>query len=148
MSGFQNEYTGAAGVRIVARDIARVPVELRRGRPLRAAMRAAGAEVLHEAATNASWSSRIPHAMSLKLTFKDGIPGVTIVVNTAKAPHARPFEGIVKDSFRHPVFGDRGVWVQQAARPYLLPAARAAYPVVAEALASAVDDALSSAGFR
>lgn len=146
MTAFRNEYVGAAGVRVVARDIARVPVELQAR--LRPKIRAAGMEVLQAAAVNASWSSRIPGAMSLRSAFKDGSPGVTIRVDTTKAPHARPYEGIVKDSFRHPVFGDRSNWVSQAARPYLLPAARAGYAVVAAAIGDAVDEALTAAGFR
>lgn len=141
--------SGAAGVRIVARDLARIPENLRAA--TRTKLRAAGSTVMQMAGANASWSSRIPGAMSLQTSLTGRSPGVAIVVNTAKAPHARPFEGIVADTWRHPVFEISGrptVWVQQAARPYLLPAARAGYDVVVAGVEEAVDEALSKSGFR
>lgn len=137
---------GAAGVRIVARDLARIPEDLRAA--TRTRIRAAGSQVMQEAASNASWSSRIPGAMSLRTNLAGNTPGVTITVDTKKAPHARPFEGIVAGAWRHPVFGHRDRWVEQAARPYLLPAARTGYELVATAIEDAVDDALTKAGFR
>lgn len=140
---------GAAGVRIVARDLAKVPEELRAA--MRTRLKAAGSGVLRDAAVNASWSSRIPGAMSLQVAFTGRNPGVTIVVNTAKAPHARPFEGIAARSWRHPVFeryGGATPWVEQAARPYLLPAARAGYDVVVAGVQDALDEVLTRAGFR
>lgn len=141
--------SGAAGVRIVARDLARIPEDLRAA--TRTKLRAAGSTVLREAASNASWSSRIPAAMSLQTSLTGRTPGVAIVVNTARAPHARPFEGIVADTWRHPVFERSGrptPWVEQAARPYLLPAARSGYDVVVAGVEEAIDEVLSKAGFR
>lgn len=135
---------GAAGIRVLAQHIARVPKEFQAA--LRPKIRAAGMVVLREAAMNASWSTRIPGAMSVRTTFKDGMPGVSIVVNVKKAPHARALEGIVSDHFRHPVFGNENHWVEQSARPYLLPAARASYSVLAGAISDAVDEALKTNG--
>lgn len=140
---------GAAGMRIVARNLARVPVELRKA--LRPKMRDAGEAVKDDAAARASWSTQIPRSLELALSFKDGMPAVILSANASKARHARVFEGIVSKTFRHPVFeveGRRTVWVAQAARPYLLPAAREGYEVVSAAVASAVDDALVTSGFR
>jgi hypothetical protein len=140
---------GSAGLRIVARDLAKIPAELRRA--ARTRIKVAGESVLRQGQANASWSSRIPAAMSLQVSFSGRNPGVTIVVDSAKAPHARPFEGIVADTWRHPVFERSGrptPWVQQAARPYLLPAAQAGFDLAVEGITAAVDEVLTNAGFR
>lgn len=134
----------AAGMRITSQDIAKVPVELRRR--LGPQIKAAGQSTLAAARANASWSSRIPGALSLKVSFAQNRAGVTIVADTSRAPHARAFEGIVSDAWSHPLFGDRDFWYRQAARPYLRPAAQATGGVVVEQIIAAVDQALDAAG--
>ena len=135
----RSEYTGAAGLRLLAEDLRELPKTVRR--EVRPVMREAGQEALREASVNAQWSSRIPRAMKLTTSFVGRRAGVTITVDTSAAPHARPFEGIIRPTFRHPVFeraGRETPWVEQAARPYLLPAARATYRVIAERVGEAV----------
>jgi hypothetical protein len=98
------------------------------------------AEVIAAAArSNASWSSRIPDAISTRVRFGTG-SAVQIVVNSAKAPHARPFEGIGQrtGTFRHPVFG-RDVWVEQQQRPFLVPAVRQHEDAAVRGVQSAID---------
>jgi len=136
---------GAAGVRRLASDLARVPDELRP--ELRAAMRGVGQKVRDQAAANASWSSQIPAALQLRTGFEGRRAGVTVIASTGRARHARVYEGMVRDPFRHPVFGDRGTWVSQPARPYLLPAAEQGREDAAAGVVAALDTVLARRGF-
>lgn len=136
------EVTDAStGVRHLTADLARVPESIRRG--LRPAMREAGQRVLTDARRRASWSSRIPGAMSIRVSLSGDRPGVMITVSAARAPHARPYEGILGASeFWHPVFGNRAAGVREATRPYLWPAAKAAAPQVQRDVRDAIDRAM------
>jgi hypothetical protein len=96
------------------------------------------------ARSNASWSSRIPDAISARVRFGTG-SAVQIVVSAAKAPHARAFEGIgarARDyrggTFRHPVFG-RDIWVEQQQRPFLVPAVQQHEDAAVRGVQSAID---------
>lgn len=140
---------GAPGLRLVGADLARLPREVHRR--LRPRLRRAGEITLAKARANASWSSRIPASMSLTVSFSKRAPGVTIVASLDQAPHARAFEGIVSETFRHPVFEVSGrdtPWVVQAARPYLRPAAQATGGAVVDEAIAAVDEALAGTGWR
>lgn len=93
-------------------------------------MRRAAGPTVRTARANASWSSRIPQRISARMSQSRRHPGARIVVKTAGAPHARPYEwgnkGRRGSSFRHPVFGRDDIsWVTQQCRPYLTPAVRA-----------------------
>lgn len=91
----------------------KLQVELRRG------VREAALPAVRSVQASASWSSRIPGAVKAKPFFTAKRAGVTLVVDKAKAPEARPLEhGGRPGKFRHPVFGHRAVWVDQAARPF------------------------------
>jgi hypothetical protein len=65
-------------------------------------------------------SKRIPGAIGTRVSFGARTAGGAVVVNSAKAPHARPLEGLSSrgGTFRHPVFGT-DKWVSQATRPFL-----------------------------
>lgn len=133
-----------------ARQLAEATRELRGmskeiRRETRPAIRQAAEPMVAQARANASWSSRIPKAIKLSNTRR----GVTIRVNKAKAPHARPYEDITGGGqFRHPVFGNRARWVSQATRPFLDPAVKAHRGKVRAALVKVVDDAARRHGFR
>lgn len=74
-----------------------------------------GAEViLDEMHRRASWSTRIPGATTMRASGS----GADISTATATAPHAPLYEGLAGDPFRHPVYGNRNAWVDQAARPF------------------------------
>lgn len=138
----------ADGVSLLVRDLQRIPVELRK--ELRPRLTAAGNEVLGDARANAAWSSRIPGALTLRVSFAGDRAGVYIEANAKRAPHARVYEGLVADVFRHPVFARRGrsaPWVAQAARPFLLPAARGGFEAVVDAVDDAIDTVLTQHGF-
>ncbi len=62
----------------------------------------------------------------------------------AKAPHSRMHEF----GGRHPVFGNRNVWVYQAARPYVLPAVEAGRESFFKAADAALAEAVRKAGFQ
>lgn len=69
-----------------------------------------------EAKEKAGWSTTIP------ATIRAGGAGTQVYVRAGgtRAPHAAPYEHRGEEgTFRHPVFGDRSVWVRQAARPFL-----------------------------
>jgi hypothetical protein len=93
----------------------------------------------------ASWSSRIPQTVRISATNK----GVAIRAGGRGAPHAYAFEhhGITGE-FRHPVFGNRAVWVSQPARPFLTPVAKANESKLADAMLKAVDQWTREIGFK
>lgn len=129
------------------KDMGRVPDDLRK--KLRPKLREAGKVVANDAKLRASWSKRIPRAVSVRTSFTKTRPGVSVVVNKNKAPHARPYEhGGRAGSFRHPVFGDREVWVSQRARPFLAPALEAKGDAAGRLIAEAVDETTRDAGFH
>lgn len=136
-------YLGAVGAGELARALRRLPEEARR--ELRPALRHAGQLVRNKAASNASWSTRIPGALSVVTSASGSRPAVAVVARGARAPHARPYEGIAGTStFRHPVYGG-DTWVAQACRPFLAPAVRTEQPAVVAELSGAVGRALGRA---
>ncbi|MGH3097896.1 MAG: HK97 gp10 family phage protein [Streptosporangiales bacterium] len=138
---------GRGEVAELVRDLDDIPPELRR--LLRPKLRAAAQPIVARARRKASWSTRIPSAIKVQTSFSGRHPGVFIRVDATKAPHARPFENLGKPgTFRHPVFGDREVWVNQKARPFLFPAVEAAGPHVREVVSDAISDAARLHGFR
>lgn len=118
--------------------------ELRRG------FRAAGAKALSRAKSNASWSSRIPAAITVRPMTGSRSAGVFLRVNADRAPHARAYEGISRSSgtryFRHPVFG-RDAWVAESTRPFLTPAIDAARGDTQKAALDAIQAAARAGRF-
>lgn len=108
---------------ILVRELALVPSKLRPA--IRRAVKTAAAGFVADVKQDASWSTRIPAAVRTSTSFSKARPGVRVAVDSKKAPHARPFEGMAPGGnatkFRHPVFGNREVWVDQATRPFFRP---------------------------
>jgi hypothetical protein len=95
-------------------------------RDLREGVKAAGQEALDAVRAEASWSTRIPAATRLKISFAARGAGVSVVTDARMAPEARPINhGGNSGVFRHPVYGDRTTWVEQAANPFFQAAERA-----------------------
>lgn len=141
-----SSYTGASAEISALIDVfRRMPKEAHRA--IRPALRDAGSDILQTAALNAMWSSRIPHALSLRVSLAGRRPGVFVRVDSRAAPHARSFEGILSDEWRHPVYGNERNWVAQRARPFLLPAVEETGPRVRERIAAALDEAIQKSGF-
>jgi hypothetical protein len=90
-------------------------IELRRG------VKAAGRGALDAVKEAASWSSKIPPATRLKVSFAAKSAGVSVVVNARQAPNARPINHGGKDGvFKHPVWGHRDRrWATQRAHPFI-----------------------------
>lgn len=110
------------------------------------------AKIIPDAKANASWSTRIPAAIKPSVTTKQigvRVAGSGRKGSTRQAAHAYPFENTSNTGwFRHPVFGNREVWVNQNARPFLRPAVESNQEEVAQAALKAVDTAGRAAGFR
>lgn len=97
------------------------------------------------------WERRLsPFSRKIASTVKPGAAGSSAYVKAggAKAPHAVPFENDGKDgTFRHPVFGNRKLWVSQKAHPTATQALEAAADEALEATADAIDKWARDAGF-
>jgi hypothetical protein len=139
---------GEAEARLLIRDLNQVPVTLRR--QMTRTIRKAGGPIVSRAKANASWSSRIPGAISLRTRYTGNRPGISIRVSARKAPHARAYEGLTGNgqSFQHPVFGHRDRWVTQSTRPFLFPAAQAEGQRVVDGIAQAIDVSARLHGWR
>jgi hypothetical protein len=112
---------------------------------LREGIRWAGQGAVEAVKGAASWSHKIPPATRLKTSFAARGAGISVVVNAAQAPNARPIEhGGRGGTFRHPVWGNRDVWVNQAARPFLKAAAEA--PSIEEGMQQVLDHVMWHAG--
>lgn len=119
------------------------------GRNLGKEFKRAAVPAANQAKANASWSSRIPGAITVGVSSSRRFPGAQIKVAKDKAPHARLFEFPGRGgSFRHPVYGNREVWVAQQGRPFIRPAVRAKGAEFAKACDRAVDTAARANGFR
>lgn len=127
-----------ADIRLLSRELSRIPREFQRA--ARVPLTAAGNKILQLAAVDSSWSSRIPHSLELRVSFSARRPGVSVRARLDIAPHARAYEGMVRDYFRHPVFGRMNQWVFEAARPFLLPAVREGQHFVIDAATEAVNE--------
>lgn len=101
---------------------------------------AAGGEIIAaEARHNAGFSSRIPGSI---VTTRRGLR-VKIQAGGDSAGDAAVLEhGGIPGTFRHPVFGDREVWVSQPAHPFLTPALESKSEEAFGVVVAAVDSAL------
>lgn len=115
---------GKPVIGIEATDLARLQRDLKKAdgdalKLFRAAMKRAGDLVADRARGKISGTSqRIADSIRVMANNK----GVQVKAGGAKAPHAAAFENDGKaGTFRHPVFGNREVWVDQTAHPFLLP---------------------------
>lgn len=117
-----------------------VPKESRQD--VRKAIVAATEDIRRDMARRASWSSRIPPAITTRVRFASA--SVQLRVNSKRAPHARPYEGLSSrgGSFRHPVYGHRDRWVSQSARPFFFPAVDGHRKAVRDAVERAVFQSL------
>lgn len=139
-----------SGISVVAdtRELAKFARSLRRASPeawaaYRAAVRVAAEAVAADARSRAGFSTRIPATIKVRVLSSGNIE---ITAGGDAAPDAAPLENKGKGgTFRHPVFGNREVWVNQPARPFLAPALEAHREEVAQAIEDAVMVALNRA---
>ncbi len=130
-----------SAIQIDTSQLASLAKDLRKAAPavsksFNAGLKAAGDIVAEEARNRASFSSRIPGSIKVR---RAGVK-VKVVAGGPGAEDAAPYEhGGKPGTFRHPVFGQQNVWVDQQARPYLGPAAEAKENEVLQAVLDAVD---------
>lgn len=128
-------------------DLGEIPPDLRG--ELRDGIKKAAEPVLMQARANASWSSRIPAATKISQSFGSSSTGVRLVVEAKQAPHARPYEGLSGDPFRHPVYGNPNItWQPQAARPFFFRAVDQRGAEVTEAVGEIVMTVARRHGFH
>lgn len=134
-------------IRKLIDELGKIPQELRTA--LRPELKRVADVIVTDARGRASFSTRIPGAITTSVRFGARDPGVTIRVRDSKAPHGRAFEGITGAVlFIHPTFGHRDREVPQVTRPYLSPAAEAHMDDVLSAAAETVDRVAREHGFR
>jgi HK97 gp10 family phage protein len=144
--------TSADDIRKLVNDLRKIGDGV--GRNLGKEFKKAAGPVAAQAKTNASWSTRIPGAITVGVSSSRRYPGAQIKVSKTKAPHARLYEfgsGRRKQSFRHPVYkvkGREAPWVEQATRPFIRPAIRAKGGEFIKAADRAVDETARAHGFR
>lgn len=136
-------------IRLDTKELTKFAATLRKTAPALSkefgtALRAGGELVAQDARQRASFSRRIPG--SIKVSRRAA--SVRITAGGPSAPDAAPFENKGKEgTFRHPVFGNYDVWVNQQAHPFLRPAGEANQEEVAAVFMRAVTDAFRKAGF-
>ncbi|HEX4816702.1 MAG TPA: HK97 gp10 family phage protein [Nonomuraea sp.] len=134
-------------IRLLHKDLGTIEPEVRK--KLRPALKAAAEPIVANAKVRASYSARIPRAITLSVRFSKRDPGVSMRVRRAVAPHGRALEGIRGNTtFRHPVHGHRDRWVVQPTRSYLAPAAEAGMDGALAATVAVVDQVARDLGFR
>ena len=128
------------------RDFAKFAKALRKAAPelnvrLRTKLKGAAEFVAEDARKRAA-----PNSTKIPPSVKTRVTGVTttVVAGGKKAPNAVPFEHYGKQGrFRHPVFGNRDVWVTQQAHPFFRDAVRAGLPAAKVAAVEALDEAIT-----
>lgn len=136
----------ASALSALARDLRDTDRELRKSllRRVRAAANPARDAVRREAA----FSTRIPGAVGVRSSYAAKGAKIRVVVDARKAPHARPINNRDRSgTFRHPVYGNRDVWVAQQADPFMARAASRVGPEVFRGIAKVYDDIAREAGF-
>lgn len=132
--------------------------DLRRADPVAAAslrknLKAAGEIVAADARARASFSKKIVPTIRVKVSganvvISAGGPGVPIagleeLGNAAGGSKSAAATG--EGRFRHPVFGNKKVWVNQPMHPYLAPAVETKAQEAVDKIADALDDAMRTA---
>lgn len=126
---------GIASVSFLADKLRGVPKESQRA--VRKAILSSTRGIRDDMARRASWSTRIPGSIGMRVSFARA--SVDIKVDRKKAPHARPYEGLGSPgTFRHPVYGNREKWVSQATRPFFFPAVWGRRKQIRDAVETAV----------
>ena len=127
----------------VARQLASIAPAIRRNTSR--AIVSEAQPIVAEGRANASWSSRIPGAITATVRYSGRQTGVLLRVNSAKAPHARNYEAADgrRTEVRFPIYGVWRAGVKYpATRPFIAPAIRSGAPRVRAGIERAIGDAL------
>lgn len=135
-------------ISLFVEEMRAAPKELQAG--IRTAVKEASGALTDEVRDRAAWSDRIPNAVKTRVSFAQRGSGVTVSVDHKAAPHARPYEGLAsggnRGMFRHPVYGNREVWVGQSTRPFFRPAIEATREDFVDAMTAALLRTLPTKG--
>lgn len=138
--------SGTQELRQLVKDLGKMPKEMKQ--EIRPKLKESANKPLREARANASWSSRIPGATTIRTSFTARAAGVAIRTSQIKARHARTYENQGKEGqFRHRVFG-RDTWVSQASRPFLWRAALPWMENIDGDIGEVIDSVSRRNGFR
>lgn len=139
--------TGRAALDRLVVDLGGVPRALQG--EMRESLTRAAQPILMDARKRASWSTRIPQAITLKASVSQRAPGVRMVADSQQAPHARPWEfGSGRNrNLRFRLFGTN-VWFEKEPRSFFFPAVRAGQAGVMEEINKSIDEVARRAGFR
>lgn len=137
-------------VGIEASDLTKLQRDLKKAngdalKLFRAALKKGGDVVADSARSRiAGTSQRIASSIRVGATNK----GVYVRAGSKAAPHAAAFENFGNaGTFRHPVFGNRDVWVEQQAHPFLVPSLEGNLDKVVDLVLEYLDQLTGEAGF-
>jgi len=98
---------------------------------------------------SATFSSRIPQAVKAKARFSASEAHVRVYVDAKMAPEAAPINNRGRGgNFRHPVYGNRDVWVNQKAIPFFDAGVRAGEAEADRAMLECMDRTAAALGFH
>jgi hypothetical protein len=120
------------------------------GKPIVQDVRAAVLAAPAKGPRHTGLRAAIAKAVTIATSTSKGNPGIRFRVPGNRMPSGQRslppyFEGY-RGNWRHPVFGNREVWVPQDAHPYFYPTIRRHADDFRDACRQAVDDALESVG--
>jgi hypothetical protein len=113
---------GTAELRRFIREFEKFPADLRR--EIRPMLRKTGDTVKFRAQANFRWSTRIPSAIKVSVTFSKKTAGVRLTGNRRVAPHIRAYENLGREGFfRAPTGNPPEPWIRHRSRPGFFKAA-------------------------
>ncbi len=137
---------GVDGLKDLSKDLAAIDKQIRQD--FGGMLRAAAQPVVDQATANAGFSTRIPGTIRVKAAGGTATATIRVTAGGNKAPGAAALEhGGMPGSFRHKVFG-HDVWVEQPARPFLLPALVTGADQVVERVADGTEAFFRAHGWR
>lgn len=110
---------------------------------MRRRLRQAAAPVVEEVKVAAAEHSvRIPKTIVLSMRYTGRLAGAYIIAKRNKMPTGHePLPGLFENGdFRHPVFGDKQVWVSQKGYPFMFPTVMKAAPALRAEMERIIED--------
>lgn len=113
---FAKNNKGTADLRRFISEFEKFPPDLRK--EMRPMLKKTGERAAMRARSNFSWSTRIPRAIRVSLSFTKRSAGIRLTGNKKVAPHMRAYEKLGRQGyFRHPTGTPPEPWVNQKSRP-------------------------------
>jgi hypothetical protein len=113
---FAKNNKGTAELRRFISEFEKFPPDLRK--EMRPMLRKSGEQAMLRARSNFSWSSRIPKAIKVSVTFSKRTAGIRLTGNKRIAPHMRAYENLGRHGFfRAPTGTPPEPWVRHRSRP-------------------------------